>query len=347
MSSSIRLFGNTLIYPKLNFLILTKDGERICFRSYFFEWYFFSSFLVGLYYSFKVLRRIPALIKDFYFKYKPFKINPTNLAVIFGFGDSLASVKVTKVLLSLGFDLILINKKELLGHRTKYSMNKNELIEEVDVKNICVSYEEILENNEIIKEKIGSKKINFVFDFTSFRITIDTDKITKENEELQKNKLYKFLDENEEAEKQEEMINDKNAKTGNESFGKTNLQKKQNQNALEYYNSKIFYSEEIGKHIKDIIFISEYLVTFMQSAKIIIFDYKDKEKDINHKLTVDFKKIFFYRLKFLANKNKIFTIKNVKNINGLINYKFKQFTEEDVIKILRYSDSRSSELSFI
>ena len=59
----------------------------------------------------------------------------------------------------------------------------------------------------------------------------------------------------------------------------------------------------------------------MESAKIIIFDYKDKEKDINHKLTVDFKKIFFYRLKFLANKNKIFTIKNVKNINGRNNHR--------------------------
>lgn len=366
MSSSLNIFGNTIIYPQLNILILTKEGERILFRSYFLEWYFFSSLVVGAYFSYKILRRVPALIKKLYFKYKPIILKPKNLAVIFGFGDSLASIKVTKALINLEFDLILINRKESLEHRTKFFMNKNEHIEQVDEKNMCVSYEEILAKPEILKKKIGESQIDFIFDFTSFRITIDTAKIAKENEEMLEKKFSKSIDDKyikinnkdvdndnnenylsneKQIEKIEKVLTDKKVETAIGSFGNTNLQKKLNQSALQYYNSKIFYSEEISKHVNEVILITEYLIPFMDNTKIMIFNYKDKESDINHKLMVDFKKIFFDNLKALADKKN--TIKYVKTIKGLINYKYKQFTEEDGIKIIRYSESRSYEYSFV
>ena len=355
MSSSINLFGNTIIYPNLNILILTKEGKRILYRSYFLECYFFTSLLVGAYFTYKILRRFPALIKKLYFKIKPMQLKSKNVAVIFGFGDSLASIKVTKALIYLGFDLILINKKETLEHRTKYYMNKNEDIEEVDEKNMCVNYDDILERPEILKEKIGENKIDFIFDFTSFRIIIDTGKIIRETEEMLNKKFSKSHNEfsnckeeqltEKEKEKIEEVISDKKAGSAVGSFGNTILQKKLNQSALQYYNSKIFYSEEISKHVNEVILITEYLIPFMHKTKIMMFDYKDKANDINHKLMVDFKFIFFDNLNSLTEKKNI--IKYAKKINGLINYKYKQFTEEDGIKIIKYSDSSSYEYSFI
>lgn len=361
MSSSISLFGYTIIYPKLNILILTRDGERYLFRSYFFEWYFYTSICVGSYFGYKFLRRIPRLLNNFYLKIRPKQLKANNLAIIFGFGDSLASIQVTKALITLGFNLILINKKESLEHRKKYFMNKNEHIEEVDKNGLDVSYEDILEKPEILKEIIANNKIDFIFDFTSFRITIDTGKIIKETEDMlnknfneqNKSENDNFIQEEKLKEKEKEKIEEKieegirgeKSDSSIGSFGNTNLQKRLNQSALQYYNSKIFYSEEISKHVNEVIMITEYLIPFMDKTKIMMFDYRDKANDVNHKLMVDFQFTFFDNLKNMTERKNI--IKYVKKINGLINYKYKQFTEQDALSIIRYSDYENFQYSFV
>ncbi len=368
MSSNFDLLGNTIIYPKFNILILTKTGNRIHFNANFLKLYFISSLIISGYYGFKFLKRLPNLIWRIYTRFKPLQLKNKSLAVIFGFGDSFASIKVTKALISLGFDLILINKKDTFEHRKKYLLNKNELIEELDQNDFYVSYENIIEDPEILKKKIGNDKVDFIFDFTSFRINVNPEKIYKETQNYMKNKSDVFsrstnddfnkfnlnsklfnekdlnienFDRKKRSEKIEDKFPDEKSLTGNNTLGNIHLIRKLNQKDLHYYNSNIFYSDEITNHIHEIILITESLIPFMQETKIIIFNYQDKSNDINHKLTVDFKNVFFNNLKNIAEKTNNF-IFSTKIVNGMINYKAKQFTEQDGINIVRFSDIEDS-----
>jgi len=351
MSSTFEFFGNTMIYPKLNVLILTRSGERILFNLNFLKWYFISSFVIGAYFIFKLIKRVPGFLRKIYLKFKPLLLDRKNFAIIFGFGDSLASVKVTKALINLGFKFILINKKDSKEHRKKYNLNKFEGIEELDKEDVFLSYEEIVENPEALIKKIGDEKINYIFDFTSFRINVDIDKINEESQELLLEKFNQTSQEKdgnilkndkfneEEKLKVDFFFNDNKGQTSpNSFFGNNDSIKKLSQSSLQYYNSRIFYSEEISKYIKEIMLITETMIPHMNYTRILIFNYKEKNSDINHKLIVDYKNNLFKNIKNLANKKGNY-IRNVKVMTGLINYKYSQFTEEDGLNVIRFSNS--------
>jgi hypothetical protein len=356
MSSHFEFFGNTIIYPKIRISVIGSSGKKSTFEPSVVKWYFISSLFIGSYLGFRILRKIWAKAQKIYMGFKPLNLKNKNLAIVFGFGDSIASVKLTKALINLGFDLILINHKRTLENRRKSSVNKNDEIEEVDKTGFLLSYEEILEKPEVLKKKMGNDKIDFIFDFTDFTL-INKSKIKKHNTEDKDDFLsekFNFtLKEKSSSKKLNEKENFdgffnkiKKAHTYTECFGNTEALKKLNKENLTGENSLILYSEEISRHINEIIFINENLIEFMKETKIIIFNYVDKSSDINHKLMVDYKNKFFNNLKNIPSKKKNF-ITYVKVINGVSSSSIKKFTEQDGMTIIRFSDMEDYEYSFV
>lgn len=355
MSSYFELFGYTIIYPKIKISILKSTGEKATFDASVVKWYFITSLMIGAYISYRILRKLTGIAQKAYLKFKPLRLKNKNLAVVFGFGDSIASVKLTKALISLGFDLVLINRKRTFENRRKSSMNKHDDIEEVDKTDFYLSYEDILENPDLLKKKIGDDKIDFIFDFTNLNFSKNKlkQKInSKDNEDCLSEKFNFSLKEQRstrklsEKEKLDGIFNEsKKAQTYSECFGNTESLRKLNSENLVGENSGILYSEEISRHVNEIIFIAELLIQYLKETKIMIFDYADRCNDLNHKLMVDYKNKFYCNLKNIASKKHNF-ISYVKVIGGVFRSPARKFTEQDGMTIIRYSDLEDYEYSF-
>lgn len=358
MSSNFELCGSTIIYPKLNVLILTRDGRRIIFNLNFMKWYFLATLFVGALYAFKFVKKLPIEIKKFYYKLKPKEIKERKHAIVFGFGDSLPSILITKALLTKGYELILFNDKKEFDFRKKYNMNENENIKELDNLNYFVSYEEVADNGELIRQRLGTNKIEFIFDFTSYKVNIALDKVIQSNTNHQNNNNFHNTYDgsfNKPSANEKNLIDlslieeekDIKYKTASDGFDKTKALANLFQNdSSNYFNSRIFYTKELTQHLLGFMNITELLLPFMENTKVLIFNYKDKNTEVNHKLLVDYKKKFFENLKSIRSKKEKF-IMYAKTIEGLINYKHKQFTEQNAFNIICYSDIVNFKYNFI
>lgn len=361
MSSHIDFLGTLIIYPRMKITVLNKYGNKTTFEPTIFKYFVVSSFMFAAYFSFKIITKLLSGIKDLYIQYRALTIKKKNLALIFGFGDSLPSVKLTKSLIFLGFDLILINNKQSIENIKTYSLDiSNDSFEAFDNADYFLSYEEILRNPKILKEKIGKNKINFIFDFTYFTPNPKLNKSNESNKEINKDNDYSSERVNRKIKEKNSSIKDFNIKdeldknlnenlrkkSYHESFDNTKALKESNKEILKAIATPILYSEDISRHINEIIFINENLIEFMNETKIFLFSYKDKKFDFNHRLMVDFKNDFFTLLKDIPAK-KINFITYVKKIEAFSSKEYRRFTEEDGISIIRYSYLKYYEYSFV
>jgi len=349
MSSSFLFFGNSIVYPKFNIWIVTKSGDRIHFDSNFLKWYLFTSLLIGGFITYRLFKRISIVFLNFYNMFKPLQLKNRNLAIIFGFGDSIASIKLTKALITLGFNLILINKQKVFDYRKKKLSNKTENIEEINKTDCFLSYEKIFENPEILKKKIGNYKVDFLFDFTNLIFENKQNKIEENTNKISMEKYNNTLKEKESNfynSKEIEVEDEKIKLTVKNSLSKKEVFAKLNKNVLKDKNDLTINSKEISMHINEFITITENLIPFMQETKIMIFIYKDKFQDIDYNLIVDYKHTFYSNLKYLADDKYNF-ISYAKIIPGLLYYKKNEFTEQDGINIIRFSDMENYKYSFV
>lgn len=355
MSSYFEFLGYTIIYPRIKISFLNPSGELSTFEPKVVKWYFISSLVVGAYVAFRILRKLTALMQKSYRKYMPLLLKDKNLAVVFGFGDSIASVKLTKALINMGFNLILINRKRSIEYRRKSSLNKEDNIGEVDKTDFYVSYESILENPDLLKNLIRNDKIEFIFDFTDFSLFGNRNSSaikTEDKDDCLSDKFNFTLREKRSSwkininEKFDGSLNEsKRAQTYSESFGNTKSLRRLNKEALSKGNSNILYAEEISRHVNEIIFICEYMFQFMRETKVMIFNYADRERNLNHKLMLDFKIKFFSNLKNIASKKHNF-ISYVKVIDSVFASPDILFSEKDGMTIIRFSDLEDFEYSF-
>lgn len=307
MTSSLQIFGSTFLYPKLNILQIDPQGKRKFYNLDFMKYYFLSSLVFGLFFSRKIFRKLKTYMQVIYYKYLSnilkFKsaLNKRKIAIIFGFGDSSACINFTKYLINSGFYLILLNTEKNLEFRKKYNLNKFEDLENLDSLNFLLSYEELVKNPKILKDKIGNDGINQIFDFTSFRVNIK--ETEEENDTLNNNEIQKQTE-----------INNK------------------------HFNMEgLYYNSEINLYMKNYMDAFDELYTYFKNTKILIFDYRDKRSDLNHKLLYDLKISFLENLKNINVKKSDF-IHYVKSVSGIINYKYQQFTENHAKRIMNYID---------
>ena len=316
MSSSIEFFGNVILYPKFNLLFLTKNGYRYIISDTYTRWLVLASLLTGLYFLQKFLFKIPYFLHRIFSKYVKYnQIQEKSFVIFLGYGDSYMSTIVAKTFQNLGYDLVLINTQESIENRIKYSMNKMENLENLGNTCISLSYEEILENPQIFKEKFGETKIDYIFDFSTFKVNVLSNKNPKQNNEIK---------------------NDQSQNFNYEEYNKD----------IEYYNSKIFYHDEINENLKTMMFLMETLLPYMYNTRILHIEYVDKKNDVNHKLMYDFKNSLYMNLEAL-NSYKDNYIYYVKKIQGMVNFKYSDFTENEAIKFYKYGNIVSHEFSFV
>jgi hypothetical protein len=334
----------------------------------FLKWYFLSSIFFSLYFSKKIYKKLKLYFQIFFANLKRIKnnkqLNERKIAIIFGFGDSSASIIFTRHLINSGFYLILLNTQKNLEFRKKFNLNKFEDLKynspdlESDIVEFLISYEDLLKNPKILEEKIANEKIYFIIDFTSFRIK---------------------------SKSQEEINNDSNNNDNDKThidndykkdFSVINVHK--NEERKRHYNMEgLYYNGALNFHIKYYMDIFDSLFKYFDNTKILLFEYVDKRSDMNHKLLFDLKFAYlknledinakklnlnsdifnFYlnyilKLKDVFKGNEIFInqrkgfIHYVKNIFGKVNYKYNQFKESDVEKILRYLEINDYEYNF-
>lgn len=354
MSENFELLGNMIIYPKLNVMVLNRNGERRMLNLNFIKWYFLSTVLFGAYHIFRILRKIPVLIKKIYYRIKPKLLEKKRHVIIYGFGDSLQSIILTKVLIANGYELILINKKKEFDFRKKYSLNKKEGIKELDNLDFFLSYEDIAKNPDLIKQKIGNNKVDFIFDFSSYGVNFDLDNHVHENKKF--GNTYntgfnnRFSDKSLNVyEKEDEKVSLlKNYNTAPGGFGNCPKDFSSSNNNISSYHSDLrtYNSNEVIQHLFNIMNITEFLIPFMQNTKVFIFNYLDRCTEVNHKLLVDYKQKFFENLKRIPSEAANF-IFYIKKISAYLNNRHRNFTENDALNIICFSDLESYQYSFI
>jgi hypothetical protein len=378
MTSSFEIFGNTYIYPKLNILqIKHETGKQKLYNVDFFKWYFLSSIFFSFYFSKKIYNKIKLYLQIVYANlFKRKKIidsNEKKFIIIFGFGDSSASILFTNNLINSAFYLILLNSQKNLEFREKFNLNKFE-----DLKNLClysksksesgiglhlkkdflISYEDLIKNPKILEDKISKDKIYLIIDFTSFRIK------SKSQEEIENNDNKNICsNSNRNTDPNKDNNNDNNK---NKDYDIIDIKK--NEERKKHYNMEsLYYNGALNFYIKNYMDIFDNLFKYFDNTKILLFDYVDKRSDMNHKLLFDLKSAYLKNLEDINAKNLnlnldifnfylnfILKIKEnnkeninynnqrkgfihyVKNIYGKVNYKYNQFNNSDVEKILKY-----------
>jgi hypothetical protein len=176
--STYNIYGNNhLVIPNFDFLMKLQSGHTMILSDKYMKWVALFCVLCGFKFFISQTKKIPRIVSKLKLYFKKPIANECNYVVIFGFGDSEASITLTKHFSKLGYNLILLNNEITLDHRTKHELNKIDNIHNVKSKIFEFTYEQF---SSQFKAKVQNEaiKIDFIFDCSIFRIFTDETSIS-------------------------------------------------------------------------------------------------------------------------------------------------------------------------
>jgi hypothetical protein len=169
--STYSIWGyNFIIVPKFDFMLKLESGSSYFLKDRYMKYIALFCLICGVNVFWKMLFRIKPLVNKLIASISKPKVTEGNFVVILGFGDTNASIKLTRYFSRLGYDILALNNKKILSARREHNLNKAEHLDTLPSQLIEHTYEELFSSNlDFLKDK----KIEFVFDCSIFRVFTD------------------------------------------------------------------------------------------------------------------------------------------------------------------------------
>ena len=301
---------NWFIFPKLDFTYTTISGNIYNFSDSYVRWVLLTCFSTGFFYTQKYIFKFFIHLGKYFHKYiKPHPLPNRSCVLILGFGNNYSSLLLSEIFNELGYDLLLLNTKELINiQKLKFIKNFHNYTKAERDYNF-ISYEEIIEKKEILSEKIADAYIEFIFDFSTLNnnyiLPLTEIDIKKNCVKIIKKKIEKKIDKNKKL------------------------------------NFIYFKTQKIIDNISLYINLSEIILRYMKNAKIFVFNFENiLSNEFNQNIFLEMKFKLFENLQSFNNEDKKYIL-YVKKVKG------EPQSRREAMDIFKYSEEEDYSFEFI
>jgi hypothetical protein len=163
----------------------TEQGTSFFLRDSYMKYFALFCLACGFSTLCKFFNNIGPYSRKIFAKFNKPQVNTSHYIIILGFGDTMASIGITKYFSELGYHIVALNNNKILNFRKQHDMNKVQEIDDLKGDLIEMTYEELSNANITF---LGNKKIDYIFDCSIFRVFTDNKIHTEEiyyREEIQ------------------------------------------------------------------------------------------------------------------------------------------------------------------
>ncbi len=166
---------NFITIPKFDIQFLFWNNSSFMLRDRYMRYFALICFIGGLKFSYSIFRNSYYLLKRFYFQLKGVQIKPDSYCVILGYGDSDSSHQIAEFYGKLGYNLILVNKDDMIRSKT------GPINELAKIKGIMI---QLMTNEKInnvgygvLESELKNKnmKVTHIFDTSIMRVILSSD----------------------------------------------------------------------------------------------------------------------------------------------------------------------------
>lgn len=175
---------NFITVPKFDIQFMFSNNKSIMLKDKYMKYFALICLIGGIKFSYYLLRNIQYQIKKYYYQIKGVEVKPDSYCVILGYGDSDASQQIAEYYGKLGYNLILVNKNEMINSK------KDPIVELDKIKGIkihLITNEKI--NNVsfgILNDELNNKKmkVTHIFDTSIMRVILSSNNSVPTNSEM-------------------------------------------------------------------------------------------------------------------------------------------------------------------
>jgi hypothetical protein len=165
------IFGyNFVVVPKFDFMIKLESGTSYFLHDRYMKYFALFCLFCGVSMLWRIIYKLKPLTNKLLAYFTKPTVRKGNFVVILGFGDTHASIKLTRYFAGLGYNILALNNKKILTSRRVHNLNKVEHLDTLPSRLEEHTYEELFGLN---LDFLTGKNIEFVFDCSIFRVIMD------------------------------------------------------------------------------------------------------------------------------------------------------------------------------